>query len=141
MNEAEQNRCQRRTAPASTTQVKGGQFMPTGNVSIDPPLEKDRTGYANSLGHGQVCSLRSLLLTSPLKGYTLGSTPLIGQRAREKPKMSFEARTRNVQRGEAILRIVIGAICLVLALFVPGSLRWFLGLAGLAFLLTAFFGY
>jgi hypothetical protein len=51
------------------------------------------------------------------------------------------AKTRNVQRGEAVLRMVIGVICLILALFIPGFLRWILGLAGIAFLLTASFGY
>ena len=55
--------------------------------------------------------------------------------------MFLGAKTRNVRRGEAILRIGAGVLCLVVALFFPGLLRWVLGLAGFAFLLTAFFGY
>jgi len=55
--------------------------------------------------------------------------------------MLFDAKTRNVQRIEAILRIVIGAICIALAIWIPGIPRWILGLAGIAFLLTAFFGH
>ena len=55
--------------------------------------------------------------------------------------MLFDAKTRNVQRSEAILRIVIGAICIALAIWIPGILRWILGLTGIAFLITAFFGY
>jgi len=55
--------------------------------------------------------------------------------------MLFDAQTRNVQRSEAILRIVIGAICIALAIWIPGILRWILGLTGIAFLITAFFGY
>jgi hypothetical protein len=55
--------------------------------------------------------------------------------------MLIDAKTRNVQRGEAILRMAIGAICIALAMWIPGILRWILGLTGVAFLLTAFFGY
>jgi hypothetical protein len=55
--------------------------------------------------------------------------------------MLSNVNTRNVQRGEAILRIIAGAICIALAILIPGVLRWVLGLTGIALLLTAFFGY
>jgi hypothetical protein len=61
--------------------------------------------------------------------------------AHGEPKMLSRAKTRNVQRSEVILRIVIGVICVALAFFIPGVLRWILALTGIAFLLTAFFGY
>ncbi len=50
-------------------------------------------------------------------------------------------KTKNVPRGEAILRMVIGAMCVVLAFSIPGTLRWLLCLSGIALLLTVFFGY
>jgi hypothetical protein len=55
--------------------------------------------------------------------------------------MLFNAKTRNVERSEAILRMAIGAICIALAIWIPGILRWIFGLTGIAFILTAFFGY
>jgi hypothetical protein len=61
--------------------------------------------------------------------------------AHGKLDMLSNVKIRNVQRSEAILRIMAGAICIALAILIPGILRWILGLTGIALLVTAFFGY
>jgi hypothetical protein len=50
-------------------------------------------------------------------------------------------KTRNVARVEAILRIIIGAILIVFTFFTHGILIWIIGLIGVAFIVTAIFGY
>jgi hypothetical protein len=50
-------------------------------------------------------------------------------------------RIKNVARGEAVSRLVIGVIFVILSFFVSGVFKWILGLTGVAVLLTAFFGY
>jgi len=51
------------------------------------------------------------------------------------------AKTKNVRAAEAILRFIIGVILIIFALFTEGILRWVVGLIGVAFILTAIFGY
>ena len=51
------------------------------------------------------------------------------------------AKTKNVRRAEAILRFIIGVILIIFAFFIEGILRWVVGLIGVAFILTAIFGY
>ena len=50
-------------------------------------------------------------------------------------------KVKNVKRGEAVFRIVLGAVLIVIALLVSGLTGLVLGLSGVAFILTAFFGY
>ena len=50
-------------------------------------------------------------------------------------------KTKNVRWAEAILRSIVGIILIISALFTDGSLRWVVGLIGVAFILTAIFGY
>ena len=50
-------------------------------------------------------------------------------------------KVKNVKRGEAVFRIVLGAVLIVIAFFVSGLTGLVLGLVGAAFVLTAFFGY
>jgi hypothetical protein len=50
-------------------------------------------------------------------------------------------KTKNVRGAEAVLRSIIGVILIILAFFVEGILRWVVGLIGVAFILTAIFGY
>ena len=50
-------------------------------------------------------------------------------------------RVKNVKTGEAVFRIVLGAVLIVIAFFVSGLTGLVLGLIGAAFVLTAFFGY
>jgi predicted phage tail protein len=50
-------------------------------------------------------------------------------------------KVKNVERGEAVFRIVLGAVLFVVAFFVSGLAGLILGLIGAAFILTAFFGY
>jgi hypothetical protein len=50
-------------------------------------------------------------------------------------------KTKNVRGAEAILRSIIGVILIIFALFIEGILRWVVGLIGVAFILTAIFGY
>lgn len=47
----------------------------------------------------------------------------------------------NIGKAEAILRYIIGAVLIIFAYFSEGILRWVSGLVGVAFLLTALFGY
>jgi len=55
--------------------------------------------------------------------------------------MEAMVRTKNVRRAEAILRFIIGIILIIFAFFIEGILRWVIGLIGVAFILTAIFGY
>jgi predicted phage tail protein len=50
-------------------------------------------------------------------------------------------RVKNVKRGEAVFRIVLGAVLIVIAFFVSRLTGLVLGLIGAAFVLTAFFRY
>ncbi len=51
------------------------------------------------------------------------------------------AKIKNVGRGEAIFRSVIGVILIIFAFFISGVFRWVLGLVGVVIILTAIFGY
>jgi hypothetical protein len=55
--------------------------------------------------------------------------------------MASFVEIRNVGRGEGIIRSLIGIIFIGVAFFIPGWLRWVLGLIGVALILTAIFGY
>lgn len=50
-------------------------------------------------------------------------------------------KVKNVSRGEAVFRIVLGGALIVFAFVLSGVKGWILGLIGLALILTAFFGY
>ncbi len=50
-------------------------------------------------------------------------------------------KVKNVKRGEAVFRIVLGVILIVIGFLVSGLTGLVLGLIGAAFILTAFFGY
>jgi len=50
-------------------------------------------------------------------------------------------KVKNVKQGEAVFRIVLGVILIVIAFLVSGLTELVLGLIGAAFILTAFFGY
>jgi len=50
-------------------------------------------------------------------------------------------KTKNVRRAEAILRFIIGVILIIFASSIEGILRGVVGLIGVAFILTAIFGY
>ena len=50
-------------------------------------------------------------------------------------------KVKNVKRGESVVRIVLGAVLIVVAFLVSGLPGLVLGLIGAAFILTAFFGY
>ena len=50
-------------------------------------------------------------------------------------------KTKNVTRIEAILRLIIGATLILFSFFIQGILRWIVGIMGIAFILTAGFGY
>jgi hypothetical protein len=50
-------------------------------------------------------------------------------------------KPKNIGKAETILRYVIGAVLIVFAYFSEGILRWVSGLIGMAFILTALFGY
>lgn len=51
------------------------------------------------------------------------------------------AKIKNVGRGEAIFRSVMGVILIIFAFFISGVFRWVLGLVGVVIILTAIFGY
>ena len=51
------------------------------------------------------------------------------------------AKMKNVGRGEAILRSVIGVILIIFSFFISGVFRWILGLIGVALIITSIFGY
>jgi hypothetical protein len=55
--------------------------------------------------------------------------------------MGTMVKTKNVTRVEAILRFIIGVILIIFSLSIQGMLRWVVGLIGVAFILTAAFGY
>ncbi len=55
--------------------------------------------------------------------------------------MEPEAHEKNVGRAEAISRSVMGVILIVFSFFIDGILRWAGGLLGVAFIVTAIFGY
>jgi hypothetical protein len=59
----------------------------------------------------------------------------------EEGKMEPAVKTKNVRTAEAILRSIIGVILIIFAFFTEGILRWVTGLVGVAFILTALFGY
>ncbi len=48
---------------------------------------------------------------------------------------------KNIGRIESILRSIIGVILMIFAFSIEGILRWVVGLIGVAFILTAIFGY
>jgi len=50
-------------------------------------------------------------------------------------------KARNVKGAEAILRFIIGIILIILSFSIGGIFRWVTGLIGIAFILTAMFGY
>jgi hypothetical protein len=55
----------------------------------------------------------------------------------EKPTV----KVKNVGKGEGVFRSIIGVILIIFAYFIEGILRWVVGLIGVAFILTAIFGY
>ena len=55
--------------------------------------------------------------------------------------MGTMVKMKNVGKGEAILRSVIGVILIIFAFFISGVFRWILGLIGVTLILTALFGY
>ncbi len=55
--------------------------------------------------------------------------------------MEPEADEKNVGRAEAISRSIVGVILVLFSFFIEGVLRWVGGLLGLAFIVTAIFGY
>ena len=50
-------------------------------------------------------------------------------------------KVKNVNKGEAVFRIVLGVVLIVIAFLTSGVAGVVLGPIGLAFILTAFFGY
>ncbi|NWG03874.1 MAG: DUF2892 domain-containing protein [Syntrophaceae bacterium] len=50
-------------------------------------------------------------------------------------------KLKNVGKGEGIFRLIIGIIFIIPVFFISGGIRWILGLAGVAVILTAIFGY
>jgi uncharacterized membrane protein len=54
--------------------------------------------------------------------------------------MGTMVKMKNVGRGEAIFRSVVGVILIILA-FISGFSQWVLGLIGVVIVLTALFGY
>ena len=50
-------------------------------------------------------------------------------------------KVENVKRGESVFRIVLGVVLIVIAFLVSGVTGLVFGLMGVAFILTAFFGY
>jgi len=50
-------------------------------------------------------------------------------------------KPKNVGKAEAILRYIIGVVLIIFAYFNEGISRWVFGLIGVAFILTALFGY
>ena len=51
------------------------------------------------------------------------------------------AKTKNVKGAEAILRFIIGIVLIIFFFSIGGISRWVFGLIGVAFILTAIFGY
>jgi predicted phage tail protein len=56
-------------------------------------------------------------------------------------KMESVTKAKNVGKGEAIFRLILGVILIILAFFISGEFRWILGFVGLVVILTALFGY
>ena len=56
-------------------------------------------------------------------------------------KMESAVKVKNVGKGEAIFRLIVGVILIILAFFISGIFRWILGLVGVVVILTALFGY
>jgi predicted phage tail protein len=50
-------------------------------------------------------------------------------------------KVKNVKRGESVFRIVLGVVLIVIAFLVSGVTGLVFSLMGVAFILTAFFGY
>jgi hypothetical protein len=63
---------------------------------------------------------------------------IIGWRERN---MEPIVKTKNVAAIEAVLRIIIGGILILFTFFTHGILIWIIGLIGVAFIVTAIFGY
>ncbi len=55
--------------------------------------------------------------------------------------MGTMVKMKNVGRGEAIFRSVVGVILIILAFFISGFSQWVLGLIGVVIVLTVLFGY
>jgi len=55
--------------------------------------------------------------------------------------MASLVKIKNVGRGEAIFRFLIGIFLIISALFISGGFRWVPVLIGVALILTAIFGY
>jgi hypothetical protein len=55
--------------------------------------------------------------------------------------MESITKTKNVARGEAIFRYVVGVLLVISAISTSGLLRWILGLIGVVIILTAIYGY
>jgi hypothetical protein len=55
--------------------------------------------------------------------------------------MGSLVKIKNVGKGEAIFRSVIGVILIILAFFISGFSRWVFGIIGVLIILTAIFGY
>ena len=55
--------------------------------------------------------------------------------------MESFVKIKNVGRGEAIFRSVIGVILIILVFFTSGVFRWAFGLIGVALILTTIFGH
>lgn len=56
-------------------------------------------------------------------------------------KMESAVKAKNVGKGEAVFRLIVGVILIILAFFISGVFRWILGLVGVVVILTALFGY
>jgi len=56
-------------------------------------------------------------------------------------KMETFVKIKNVGRGEAAFRSVIGISLIILGFFISGVFRWGLGVIGVALILTSIFGY
>ncbi len=50
-------------------------------------------------------------------------------------------KTKNVKGVEAVLRFIIGIVLIIFFFSIEGIFRWVFGLIGVAFILTAIFGY
>jgi len=55
--------------------------------------------------------------------------------------MESFVKIKNVERGEAVFRSVIGIILIILGFFISGDFVWVLGLIGVVLIITSIFGY
>jgi len=55
--------------------------------------------------------------------------------------MEPTSKGKTVGKAEAIFRLILGIILIILGFFVSGTFRWVTGIIGVAILLTALFGY